>query len=167
MHASVQVSSAAVEEVVQQTASWRYRALFEHAPHAYLLTDGGGVIRDANEAAVRLFDRSREGLLGKPLAVFLHPGHQVAFHAQLARLRGLRRVIEYELRLGGSAGWDSVVAAVGVVRDERDRLVGLAWILHQGGERHGLLYEVVQAPRTSAAGWPPSCTTRPCSTWRR
>jgi PAS domain S-box-containing protein len=145
MRAPVDLSSAAREPVVRRSASWRHRALFERAPHAYLLTDGGGVIRDANEAACQLFDRSREGLIGKPLAVFLHPGYRVAFHAQLARLRGLRRVIEYELRLGGPAGWDSVTAAVGAVRDELDRPAGLAWILHPTGERQWLLHEVVQA----------------------
>jgi signal transduction histidine kinase len=120
--------------------------LFQRAPHACLYTDERGMIRDANAAAARLLDMPRALLVGKPLAVFVPPARRVAFHAQLARMGGLRRVIELELPLGGHGDEGvPVVAAVGPARDDHGRQVGLAWILHEGGERHRLLHQVVRA----------------------
>jgi signal transduction histidine kinase len=119
---------------------------FRRVPHAYLFTDDRGIIRDANAAAALLLDQPRALLFDKPLAVFLPPGQRVTFHAQLARMRALRRVIEYELPLWSRASrWEPVVAVVGPVRDDRGELLGLAWILHEDGEHHRLLHEVVQA----------------------
>ena len=62
----------------------RYVDLFEHAPDPYLVTDGMGVIRDANAAAVGLFGLEYRFLRGKPLAGFLERGHGI--HAALDKL---------------------------------------------------------------------------------
>jgi PAS domain-containing protein len=43
----------------------------EGAPHACLLTDDRGMIRDANAAAARLLDRPPAMLVAKPLGVFV------------------------------------------------------------------------------------------------
>ncbi len=146
MHARPVVPSVVAEEAADQPGDGRQRALFRGVPHAYLFTDDRGVIRDANAAATVLFDRPRGLLLDTPLAVFLPSGRRLAFHAQLARMRALRRVIECELPLRGRGKrWEPVVAAVGPVRDDHGRLLGLAWILNEDGERHKLLHEVVQA----------------------
>jgi PAS domain S-box-containing protein len=115
----------------------------EGAPHACLLTDDRGMIRDANAAAACLLGRAPATLVGKPLGVFVPPGRRVEFHAELARMGALRRVIELELPLGGRQ--EPVVAVVGPARDDAGRQVGLVWVLHEGGERHRLLHQVVQA----------------------
>jgi PAS domain S-box-containing protein len=45
----------------------RFRTLFDLAPIARLATDADGIIREANNAAVRLFERTYERLVGVPL----------------------------------------------------------------------------------------------------
>jgi signal transduction histidine kinase len=146
MRARPGVPSVVAEEVADRPGDGYLPAPFPPIPHAYLFTDDDGVIRDANDAAAVLFDQPRGLLLDKPLAVFIPPDQRVAFHAQLARMRALRRVIECELPLRGRGDrWEPVVAAVGPVRDDHGRLLGLAWILNEDGERHKLLNEVVQA----------------------
>jgi two-component system, cell cycle sensor histidine kinase and response regulator CckA len=51
----------------------RYQDLFELAPAGYLVTDGGGVVQEANRAAAALLGISQNAVRGKPLMVFLDP----------------------------------------------------------------------------------------------
>ena len=60
------------EELQGQTAllsreNARYAEFFDYAPDAYVITDGGGNIREVNQAATELFGAAREALLGRPL----------------------------------------------------------------------------------------------------
>src|SRR5918912_2312077 len=48
----------------------RYAEFFEYAPDAYLITDQGGTVREANKAAGELFMLARTDILGKPLSEF-------------------------------------------------------------------------------------------------
>jgi PAS domain-containing protein len=49
----------------------RYAEFFDFAPDAYLITDTGGNIREANQAAAELLGAPREKLLGQPVGVRL------------------------------------------------------------------------------------------------
>lgn len=60
-----------------------YLAFFEQADSAYLVTDARGRIVELNGAAVDLFDRRRQYLRGKPLAVLVAPGGRREFRRQL------------------------------------------------------------------------------------
>lgn len=55
----------------------RYAEFFEFAPDAYLITDAGGNIREANQAAKELL--AQDHLTGRPLAQFVAEGDRVAF----------------------------------------------------------------------------------------
>ena len=55
----------------------RYAEFFEFAPDAYLITDAGGNIREANQAAKELL--AQDSLAGRPLAQFVAEGDRVAF----------------------------------------------------------------------------------------
>lgn len=73
----------AEEELRQQNeelvASWqelehqrqRYRELFDFAPDGYIVSDGAGIIEEANHAAAALLGLPAEELVGKPLAVLV------------------------------------------------------------------------------------------------
>ncbi len=52
----------------------RYARFFDFAPDAYLVTDAGGGIREANRSALELLGGEREAVLGRPLADFIAPG---------------------------------------------------------------------------------------------
>src|SRR3954469_40317 len=76
----------------------RYAEFFDHAPDAYIVTDVGGNIREANHAATELLRTGREHLLRRPLSSFLAESDRVAF---LSRFVGL--LIEG----AGKDGWDA------------------------------------------------------------
>ncbi|MGD1941149.1 MAG: PAS domain-containing protein [Leptolyngbyaceae cyanobacterium] len=84
----------------------RYRALFELAPDAYLVTDHQGLIHRVNRAATALFSKSRDVLIGKPLVVLIdaadrsrvltqltHPNHQQDWQVTLADPTTTRTVV--------------------------------------------------------------------------
>lgn len=64
----------------------RYAEFFDFAPDAYLVTDAGGNIREANQAATELFGAAREALLGRPLGGCIPEAERGTF---LARWVGL------------------------------------------------------------------------------
>lgn len=49
----------------------RYRDLFEFAPDGYLVTDGQGIILEANQSAVCLLEVDWKYLIGKPLTAYI------------------------------------------------------------------------------------------------
>jgi len=64
----------------------RYAEFFEFAPDAYLITDAGGRIREANQAALELLNTARDGVVGSSLSDYIVDADRVAF---LTRTVGL------------------------------------------------------------------------------
>jgi PAS domain S-box-containing protein len=64
----------------------RYAEFFEYAPDAYLVTDAGGSIREANQAALELLKAPRGEVIGRPLSEYIMSEDRVSF---LARTVGL------------------------------------------------------------------------------
>jgi PAS domain S-box-containing protein len=80
-------------------ATERFRSLFEHAPVAMLMVDAAGNIRQANTGAERLFEYSKDELIGQSVDMLLpeggrqeHPALRAAFNERpAARPMGLGR----------------------------------------------------------------------------
>ncbi len=108
----------------------RYRDLFDLSPDAHIVTDLGGVVREANRATSALLNIDPSFLPGKPLAVFVPEDGRSAFRSELPRLRDLAAVAEYDLRFQPRrlAPFDAAVR-VGAVHDASGRPVGLRWTL--------------------------------------
>ncbi len=109
-----------------------YQELFDFCPDAYLVTDENGVIKEANNAAKRLFQVPGDFIVGKPLAQFVAKDNKENFFNQLSGLRtgGTEKVENWELPMqarGGEFPHASVV--VGTIRDRFSRLVGLRWMI--------------------------------------
>jgi PAS domain-containing protein len=66
----------------------RYLTLFDHAPDPYVVTDGAGVIEEANAAAADLFGVPGKLLVGKPLVTFVDQRARSDFRAHLNSLAG-------------------------------------------------------------------------------
>jgi PAS domain S-box-containing protein len=64
----------------------RYAEFFEYAPDAYVITDVGGGVREANQAALELLGAARADIVGAPLSDYIAPDDRVAF---LTRTVGL------------------------------------------------------------------------------
>ena len=57
----------------------RYAEFFEYAPDAYLVTDAGGNIREANQAALELLKAPRAEVAGSPLSEYIMSEDRVSF----------------------------------------------------------------------------------------
>lgn len=63
----------------------RYTAFFDYAPFACAVTDGSGVVREANRALCELLGVSAAYLTGKPLAIFFADADRAGLRGTLAR----------------------------------------------------------------------------------
>ncbi|MBD1909469.1 MULTISPECIES: ATP-binding protein [unclassified Leptolyngbya] len=77
----------------------RYRDLFDFAPDGYLITNGYGLIQEANIAAGRLFNMPPDHMVGKPLVSFVYDDHRHAFLSLLNQLPTLHRVQDWQAKL--------------------------------------------------------------------
>lgn len=75
------------------------RALFDGAADALIVTDGDGLVRDANQAAGRLLGIRAGGLGGKPLAVFIPSEDRTAFRQRLLGMDGQALPARFDLRM--------------------------------------------------------------------
>ena len=64
----------------------RYAEFFQFAPDAYLITDAGGGIREANEAALELLKAPRDAVVGKSLSDYVAAEERVGFLARTVSL---------------------------------------------------------------------------------
>src|SRR5882762_9200597 len=70
----------------------RYRSLFNFAPDAYIVTDGHGVVLEANAASAELLGRPASVLVNKPLSVVVEPAHRREFRTRIGDCTGGARV---------------------------------------------------------------------------
>jgi PAS domain S-box-containing protein len=106
--------------------------LFEFAPDAQFLTDGDGVVREANQAAEELLGVSRSYLLGKPLGVFFQ--RTVGFRATLTEAARGEHLRDRELRMHRrDAGPRDVSVTVSALAEQgANRLL---WVIRDVTER--------------------------------
>jgi len=57
----------------------RYAEFFDYAPDAYIVTDAGGNVREANRAASELLSAARSDILARPLSEFIVEAERVKF----------------------------------------------------------------------------------------
>jgi PAS domain S-box-containing protein len=108
----------------------RFRALFELAPVAYLVTDQHGVVKDANRRAADLLGQPPGAVTGRPLAGFLAADDRVALLEHLRRLQGPGSH-GWELRLHGPRASRPVTVTVEVAGGQRDGGTELRWLLRE------------------------------------
>lgn len=126
----VQTEELSSSRALLEAERLRYRTLFEHAPVAYLVTDRGGVIKDANRAASALFNVSGRWLRGKPLIVFVASSQRRAFRDQLVALSEKDMVADLHLRVRPRSGRPlRIAASIGILRDRDGAIVELRWLL--------------------------------------
>ncbi len=117
----------------------RYREIFDYAPDGYLVTDQRGLIQEANRAAARLLQVSQEGLMGKPLILFVMPEGRRALQDRLAQIRATPRSTMWEATLNPRTG-PPIHAAMNVaaLRGVGSAPTRLHWIIRDISERKRL-----------------------------
>jgi PAS domain S-box-containing protein len=107
-----------------------YRDLFEHAPHARLLTDLSGAIQAANAPASILLQAPRDELNGQRLADFLPEQEREALSGHLARLQAGEALLGWEVYLHLPSGEAVPVSLDAVpIHGLEQQLVGLQWLV--------------------------------------
>jgi two-component system sensor kinase FixL len=125
-----QHEATAVARQATEVMHQRYQALFDFAPDGYLVTDGQGMIQEANRAAAVLFAVRQDYLVSKPLALFVAPQERSAFRTQLAALAKGQRFQDWAVHLQPLEGLafdaELTVAAMHSLQDQRP---GLLWLI--------------------------------------
>jgi PAS domain S-box-containing protein len=119
----------------------RERGLAEFLPDAYLVTDDGGIIQGANQAAAKLFGKRDAALCGVPIADLLIPADRARFRARLRRLlasQGSAPRASWPIRLltAAEAETEARVSAR-VVRADEGEVSFVRWLLHPRTESGG------------------------------
>jgi PAS domain S-box-containing protein len=110
----------------------RYAEFFEFAPDAYLITDAGGRIREANQAALELLSAPRDGIVGRQLGALVPEDERVSF---LTRTVGLMigsapKTLAWRghIRPGDGAAQE-VEFSVRAIPLKKSGIAGLCWLL--------------------------------------
>ena len=124
----------AAARLVAEAERQRYQELFDFAPDGYVVTDATGTIQEANRAIATLLAVSQDFLVGKPLVVFVADKDRTPFQVQLTRLTGLQRFEDWEVYLQPREG-KPFPAAITIMRDPEDKLIGLRWLIRDITQR--------------------------------
>lgn len=111
----------------------RYAEFFEYAPDAYLITDPGGSVREANQAAGQLFRAARGEVVGRPLSDFIAAEDRVMFLTKAVGLMlgaGAARTLAWRARLapleGAALECEFSVRAIPL---KKSGAAGLCWLI--------------------------------------
>lgn len=114
----------------------RYQELFELASDGYLVTDGSGLIREANVAATAMLNLPPKGLVRKPLAVYVTREDRKTFRAYLeeARKGSPQRVCELSLKPRQRPPFPVIIVAT-ASRVPKNHAASVRWMLRDITER--------------------------------
>ncbi len=116
----------------------RYAEFFEYAPDAYLITDPGGSVREANQAAAQLVKASRADLIGRPLSDFIAAGDRVTFLAKAVGLMlgaGAARTLAWQARVAPLEGAPFACEfSVRAIPLKKSGAAGLCWLVRPANE---------------------------------
>lgn len=109
----------------------RYAEFFEFAPDAYLITDAGGKIREANQAALELLRAPREQVVGFALSEYIAEMDRVPFLTRtVGLLLGAAKPAAWQTRLQPRDG-EAFVADLSVraIPLRKSGVGGLCWLM--------------------------------------
>src|SRR5690349_20962013 len=153
---------AAAEHELDQQHTWleasnqqlqaerlRYENLFEFVPDAYLMTDLGWNIQEANKATEVLLNVRLTSLIDRPLVQFFAPQDMPVFAHALRQAHERGQSGRYDLRVRQFGGTVVHVVLKGrAIRGHSGELIGLVWLLHDSTEHRRFLEAKLQEQHT-------------------
>jgi PAS domain S-box-containing protein len=108
----------------------RYHDLFEFAPDGYLVTDDVGTIREANSAAAKLLNVSKQYLIGKPLVNYILYEERRTFRSKLKQLHQIDWMQEWAIHIcpRGGVAFDAAIT-VSTACNGEGKASGWRWLL--------------------------------------
>jgi PAS domain S-box-containing protein len=144
-----------------EKAHHRYALLYDEAPVGYLTLDLNGVIEQANLTAAGFLGASRDGILRRPLLVFIHEEDRPAFLKFMLLCRGdggtQRQWAELRLRRTSGGVTHVQLSSVAVRRESSGGMVFLTALTDVSGrvrveqERKRAEEQIVEALRQRAS----------------
>jgi PAS domain S-box-containing protein len=139
LHLAMEELSAAWENLSTQSDELarqrdHYAQLFQHAPDAYIVTDGAGAIRELNLAAEKLLQFRSQYLTGKPLALFLAMEDRPAFRTNLNALLAERSQTAKNWSAGlqyGPGPKIRIELTAAPIRASEGKFQGICWLLRR------------------------------------
>ena len=112
----------------------RYAEFFEYAPDAYVITDAGGSVREANQAAIELLACARDTLMAQPLSEHIAPDDRVAFLTRTVGLMlgGKPESWKAHVQHAGGAARE-VELSVRAIPLKKSGVGGLCWLIRPLG----------------------------------
>ena len=109
----------------------RYAEFFEFAPDAYLITDIGGTIREANQASLELLKSARDDVVGRPLSEYVAEEDRVAFLTRTVGLMagGSSAPLSWQARLCTHEGVTAAQFRVRPIALKRGSASGFCWLI--------------------------------------
>jgi PAS domain S-box-containing protein len=109
----------------------RYAEFFEYAPDAYLITDAGGNVREANQAAIELFAAARGDVIGRPLSDYVAEDDRVVFLTRTVTLMlGGAKPLPWKAHIRPAAGAAREIEfSVRAIPLKKSGVGGLCWLL--------------------------------------
>jgi PAS domain S-box-containing protein len=126
-----------------ETERSRYQELFDLAPDAYLVTDLGGIIGEANHSASRLLGIPLQHLRGKAMATYIEADHRPRFRSLLnqARFEAGAHTAGFRLRTRAGARLH-VEMTHSVIHDGTGNPVGFRWLIRDVSEQERLAQQI-------------------------
>lgn len=98
----------------------RFRALYQHAPLPYQSLDESGNLIEVNSSWMEQLGYSKEEVIGKSFADFLHPNWIAHFHDNFPRFKSVGEVLGVEFKMRKKDGSYIWVEFNGKIRRNRD-----------------------------------------------
>jgi PAS domain S-box-containing protein len=129
------------------------QSLFTVAPEEFVVTSIYGIIERASPSTAELFGIRPVFLVGRPLAMFVHPSHRRDFRSALTRAVSCRRPGHWELLLKPRHGQPiSALVSVFFIGDRPGKPEKLGWLIRDITERKQAEERVVEHGRLAAVG---------------
>ena len=110
----------------------RYAEFFQYAPDAYLITDAGGGIREANQAALELLQSPRDAVIGHALSEYIGDDDRVTFLTRTVSLMlgGPVKPVAWRAQLKHGGGEPMAAEfSVRAIPLKKSGVGGLCWLI--------------------------------------
>ena len=110
----------------------RYAEFFENAPDAYLITDAGGNVREANRAAAELHGAAGDEVVGSPLSQYVAERDRVRFLSGFVGMFVDPHVsyVNWECALRAAGGTERAASiSVRAIPLKKSGVRGLCWLI--------------------------------------